>query len=168
MKKVCSLNPNWHELWKQEKCSYLAQPRGTFYKTQWASKCVKLNPIDFNFHFQKSLEIFDKNSADEIWSKNPKEIKVSPLMPIRVKIFFWFTLVEVFFLKTRIFQEYYLKIKICYSLFGKKITSMQQAVDFSLILKNLRLGAHHFFFEEEKLLTHKKGSYNVHIVSNVS
>ena len=28
------LNPNWHELWKQGKCSPLAPPRVTFYKTQ--------------------------------------------------------------------------------------------------------------------------------------
>ena len=27
------LNPNWHELCKQEKCSSLAPPRGIFYKT---------------------------------------------------------------------------------------------------------------------------------------
>ena len=26
-------------------------------------------PIDVNFHLQKSSEIFDKNSADKIWSK---------------------------------------------------------------------------------------------------
>ena len=45
----------------------------------------QVNPIDVNFHLQKSLEIFDKNSADKIWSKNDKEIKVSPLMPIRAK-----------------------------------------------------------------------------------
>ena len=38
-------------------------------------------PIDVNFHIQKSLEIFDKNSADKNWYN---EIKVSPLMPIRV------------------------------------------------------------------------------------
>ena len=41
--------------------------------------------IDLNFHLQKCLEIFDKNWADKIWSKKDKEIKVSPLMPIRVK-----------------------------------------------------------------------------------
>ena len=45
----------------------------------------QINPIDVNFHLQKSLEILDKNSADKIWSKKDKEIKVSPLMPIRVK-----------------------------------------------------------------------------------
>ena len=44
----------------------------------------QINLIDVNFHLQKSLEIFDKNSADKIWSKKDKEIKVSPLMPIRV------------------------------------------------------------------------------------
>ena len=26
----------------------------------------QINPIDTNFHLQKSLEIFDKNSADKI------------------------------------------------------------------------------------------------------
>ena len=46
----------------------------------------QINLIDVNFHLQKSLEIFDKNSADKIWSKKDKEIKVSPLMPIRVKL----------------------------------------------------------------------------------
>ena len=45
----------------------------------------QINPIDVNFHLQKSLEIFDKNSADKMWSKKEKEIKLSPLMPIRVK-----------------------------------------------------------------------------------
>ena len=30
------------------------------------------NPIDVNFHLQNSLEIFDKNSADKIQSKNFK------------------------------------------------------------------------------------------------
>ena len=37
------------------------------------------------FSPQKSLESFDKKSADKIWFKNDKEIKVSALMPIRVK-----------------------------------------------------------------------------------
>ena len=32
----------------------------------------------------KSFEIFDKDSADKIWSKKDKEIKVSPLMPIKI------------------------------------------------------------------------------------
>ena len=51
-----------------------------------SSTGCQINPIDVNFHLQKSLEIFDKISADKIWSKKDKEIKVSPLMPIRVKI----------------------------------------------------------------------------------
>ena len=29
----------------------------------------KINLIDVNFHLQKSLEIFDKNEADKVWSK---------------------------------------------------------------------------------------------------
>jgi hypothetical protein len=36
----------------------------------------EINLIDVNFHLQKSLEIFDKNSADRIWSKKDEEIKV--------------------------------------------------------------------------------------------
>ena len=46
----------------------------------------QINPIDVNFHLQKSLESFDKKSAEKMWSKKDKKIKVSPLMPIRVKI----------------------------------------------------------------------------------
>ena len=45
----------------------------------------QINPIDVNFHLQKSLEIFDKDSADKIWSKKDKGWKVPSLMPIRVK-----------------------------------------------------------------------------------
>ena len=48
----------------------------------------QIKPIDVNFHLQKSLENFDKNSADKIWSKKDKEIKVSPIMPFRVKYLF--------------------------------------------------------------------------------
>ena len=42
-------------------------------------------PIDLNFHLQKCLEIFDKNSADKIQSKNYKGGKSARLMPIRFK-----------------------------------------------------------------------------------
>ena len=41
--------------------------------------------IDLNFHLQKCLEMFDKNSADKVKSKKDKGIKVPSLMPIRVK-----------------------------------------------------------------------------------
>ncbi len=44
----------------------------------------QINPIDVNFHLQKSLEIFDTNSADKIQSKNYKEVNPPCLMPIRV------------------------------------------------------------------------------------
>ena len=29
----------------------------------------QINPIDVNFHLQKSLEFFDEHLADKIWSK---------------------------------------------------------------------------------------------------
>ena len=35
----------------------------------------QINPIDVNFHLQKSLEIFDKNSADKILSKKDKWVE---------------------------------------------------------------------------------------------
>jgi hypothetical protein len=41
-------------------------------------------PIDLNFHLQKCLEIFDKNSADKIQFKNYKEVNPPCLMPIKV------------------------------------------------------------------------------------
>jgi hypothetical protein len=44
----------------------------------------QIDPIDVNFHLQKSLEIFDKNSAYKIRSKKNKEWKETPLIPIRV------------------------------------------------------------------------------------
>ena len=47
----------------------------------------QINPIDVNFHLQKSLEIFDKKLADKIWSKKDRWWKVPSLMPIRVKSF---------------------------------------------------------------------------------
>ena len=34
----------------------------------------QINPIDANFHLQNILEIFDKNSADKIWSKKDKGV----------------------------------------------------------------------------------------------
>ena len=45
----------------------------------------QINPINVNFHLQKSFEIIDKNSSDKIWSKKDKELKISPLMLIRIK-----------------------------------------------------------------------------------
>ena len=35
----------------------------------------QINPIDVNLHLQKSLEIFDKNSADKLLSKKDKGVK---------------------------------------------------------------------------------------------
>ena len=35
----------------------------------------QIDPIDVNFHHQKSLQIFDKTSADKIWSKKDKRVE---------------------------------------------------------------------------------------------
>ena len=48
---------------------YLRPPRGIFIGLNELGRFSNY-PIDVNFHLQKSLEIFDKNSADKIvWSK---------------------------------------------------------------------------------------------------
>ena len=33
-KELLAVNPHWHELEEQEKCSTLAPPRGIFYETK--------------------------------------------------------------------------------------------------------------------------------------
>ena len=63
-----TLNPNWHKLRKQEKCSSLWQGVKLFwYNTGY----------NVNFYLQKSLEIFDTNSADKIQPQNYKGGKSS-------------------------------------------------------------------------------------------
>ena len=47
-----------------------------FYKTRWAWQGVQLAEM-INFHLQKSLEIFDENSADKIWSKKDKGVEIA-------------------------------------------------------------------------------------------
>ena len=43
------------------------------------------NPIDLNFHLQKSLEILKKKSTDKIWSNKNIWVKVPCPIPDRVK-----------------------------------------------------------------------------------
>ena len=45
MKRIINLNPYWHELWKQEKCSSLAPSRGIFYKSRWVWQGLKLTRL---------------------------------------------------------------------------------------------------------------------------
>ena len=45
----------------------------------------QINPIDVNFHLQRSLESFDKNSAAKNLIQKDREWKVPCLMPIRAK-----------------------------------------------------------------------------------
>ena len=58
---VFYLKPVWHGIGEEEKCLSLEQPRGNFYKTGCQN-----NSIELNFNLQKSLEIFEKISADKI------------------------------------------------------------------------------------------------------
>ena len=72
---------------ESKKNAHFESPLGATFKrlnelgrvSKWTDWC-QLRP-------SKSLESFYKKSTDEILSKNDKEIKVSPLMPIRVKTF---------------------------------------------------------------------------------
>ena len=50
----------------------------------WWSGCQN-NQINFNFNLQKSLEIFEKNSADKIWSTKNIKVKMPCPVPDRVK-----------------------------------------------------------------------------------
>ena len=81
-----SLNPDWHELWKQEKCLFLEPPRGIFYKTQWAWQDVKLTQLMSIFTSKKVQNFFDKKSAGQNMIQNSQGDKSFPLMPIRVNI----------------------------------------------------------------------------------
>ena len=58
-----SFNPNWYELRQQEEFPSLASSRNIFFQDSMCLAKYQINPIDVNFHLQKSLEIFDKYSA---------------------------------------------------------------------------------------------------------
>ena len=70
------INPNWHELWKQQKWSSLAPPRRIFHKTQWAWQSVKITRLMSIFTSKK----FYKNSADKFWSKKDRRREVPWLL----------------------------------------------------------------------------------------
>ena len=73
------VNPDWHELWEQEKCSSLAPHGDVFYKTQWVYQGVKLTRLMYKVW--KFLVKIQQTKSD------PKRIvgrKVPCLMPIRV------------------------------------------------------------------------------------
>ena len=79
-----TINPHWHELWKQEKCSSFAPPMGHVYKTQWAWQGVKLTLSISIFNSKEVWKFLIKIQLAKILSKKDKEIKVFPLMLIRV------------------------------------------------------------------------------------
>ena len=79
------LNPNWHELRKQEKCSSLAPPRSKFYKTQWAWQGVKLTRLMSIFTSKKVWKFLIQIQLTKSNPKITRGVKVPCLMPIRVK-----------------------------------------------------------------------------------
>ena len=64
-KIAVGLNPVWHDIGKQEKCSSFAKGH-LFIKLDWC----KFSP-------PKSLNFFEKKWADKIWSIKDKGIKMS-------------------------------------------------------------------------------------------
>ena len=59
--KIMQLNPNWHELRQQEKCTSLAPPMQIFLPDLMILPGNQINMIYYNFHLKNSLEFFDKN-----------------------------------------------------------------------------------------------------------
>ena len=82
------------------------------------------NTIDVNFHLQKSLEIFDKKSADKFWSKKDRGWKVPSLMPIRgfnkevyiqtwvAKLTFWNPSLKTHSIMAKFERKTYLLLKV--------------------------------------------------------
>ena len=110
------------------------------------------NPIDVSFHFQKSLEIFDKNSADKIQSPNYKGVKVPCLVPIRVNAVFIFYV--KCFDRENIFGVKFNKYDLFRPLTSSKAIETLGAIDFLIFptiesrnfLQILRQKWHRIFF----------------------
>ena len=81
---IRTFNPNWHELWKQEKCSSLGAPRGTFYKAQWARQSVKLTRLMSIFTSKKVWKFLIQIQLTKSNPKITRLEKLPCLMPIRV------------------------------------------------------------------------------------
>ena len=86
---ICSwdlLNPNWHELWKQEKCSSLVPPRGIFYKTQWAWMGMKLTWLISIFTSEKVWFFFINIQLRKSDPKKTRGGKCPPLCQLGLKL----------------------------------------------------------------------------------
>ena len=75
---------NWHELWKQEKCSSSAPPMGMFYKPRGAWQGVKLTRLMSIFTSKKVWKFLIKIQLTKSNPKRTRGWKVPSLMPIRV------------------------------------------------------------------------------------
>ena len=83
---VMLFNPNWHELWKYEKCSYLALSRSKFYKTHWAWQGVKLSRLNSIFTSIVVLKFLIKIQLTKSNAKIKRGINPPCPMPIRVNV----------------------------------------------------------------------------------
>ena len=72
--------PNWHELWKQEKCLSLAPPRKFFHKTRW----VRLTQLMSIFTSQNVSKFLIKIQLTKSDPKRASGGKCPPPMLIRV------------------------------------------------------------------------------------
>ena len=79
-------NPNWHELWKQDKWSSLVPPRGIFFKTHWAWQGAKLTRLMSVFTSKIVLKILIKIQLTKYSPKMTRGWQVPCLMPNRVKL----------------------------------------------------------------------------------
>ena len=75
------INPNWHELRKQEKCSSLAPSRSIFYKPRWAWQGVKSTQLISIFTSKKVWKILIKIQLTKSNQKRTGGWKVPALMP---------------------------------------------------------------------------------------
>jgi hypothetical protein len=62
--------PILHDLWKKEKCSSLASPRGMFHKTQWAWQGVKLTQLMWIFTSNKVWKFLIKIQLTKSYPKS--------------------------------------------------------------------------------------------------
>ena len=83
------VNPNWHELWKQEKCSSLAPFRDIFYMTQWACQGIKLTRLMWIFT-SKKIQLRKSDPKSTGGGKCPaSNLKLFELWEMKIIIDIW-------------------------------------------------------------------------------
>ena len=67
-----SINSVCHDVWKQEKCSYLEPPRGNLYNTQLAGQGLKITRFISIFNSKKVWKFLKK---DQLTKSDPKKTR---------------------------------------------------------------------------------------------